>query len=132
MVNGFSVYNLGLVAGILTLLWIQISLFLKSNRPVYQEPSGWGSIFTRRPREPWEGGPVESEKSSQLRRIEAKARYNREWTIYTLTYVLPIIFTILAIFSILNFSIGLIFFIIAFVLTLIEVIAIKYFDIGVI
>jgi hypothetical protein len=131
MVNDFTFYNLGLVIAILTLLGIQIGIFLKSQKPLYRQPQNWGSFYARRTGEPMQGGPLLSDFERKQIMREARTRYNKEWTIYTLVYVLPIIFATLSIFSILNFNIGLIFFIVSFVLTLIEVIAIKYFDIGV-
>jgi len=131
MANDFTFYNLGLVIAILTLLGIQVKIFLKSQKPLYQQPQNCGSVYARKTGEPWQGGPLLSDiKRKQIMR-ESRTHYNKEWTIYTLVYVLPIIFATLSIFSILNFNIGLIFFIISFVLTLIEVIAIKYLDVGV-
>lgn len=119
--EGIDITFIG-VGFIIALLLGQITIFFKAKKPQLKHAPMVYNIHTR--------DAIGQERYKQNDK-QYRVRYQREIFVFYSVYLFPIIFSVLSLFLIFDFSIGISFFISAVVSTICMVVLIKIFNIGI-
>ncbi len=120
MVTDIPLHNLAILVGLIALLSYLTIRLSKSEKPIRQHP----------PYFIMDGVENHTEEEYAEQDAECKKQYYKEWSIYFVTYFVPVILALNSFVAIFDLNIGIIFLILTVISWVISEFAIKIWDIG--